>query len=462
VSQNDQSAKPQRFQWFRWIFWPVFVVVFLLIFGAVYLRTTHKYAVSQLTNATAAIDQRDPFWQLQEIEMARAEVPDEENSAVVVQAAANLLPQNWPPQEVNSLTDRTHAPNEPLDPKSWGPLRDALDAAKPAVQEARKLANLPRGRFTITYHTNPFLTLIPHVQWARNVTNLLILDALRSMEEGNYLQAARSCRAAVNAGRSLGDEPFAVSQLVRTAIVHIACGAVERLLAHGEVDDRELAELQQLLENEATFPRLLVSCRGERAMMHATLTAMENGDAALDMERPRTVTSWKERWQTYLARDGLRLQHARAVPLMNKLVEIAETPAPLRQQTLQEYQALAAAHRKEMPTILAPAVDKLEKAFSRLDATLFCLDAAIAVERYRCRNKKWPATLAELTPVYLTGVPLDPFDEQPLRYVQVADGIVVYSLCPGGDGKVFDPNKPSSREGLVVRLWNVEQRGKKD
>jgi hypothetical protein len=462
VSQIDDSARPRRrYRWFHWLFWPLFVVFFLVGVGAFYLWTMHKISESRLADATAEMDLRDPGWRLHEIEAARAVVPDEENSAAVIQATGKLLPHGWPPPEVKSLADLPPSPQQPLDPDACRQVSEVLDALKPALQEARKLEHLPRGRFAIAYRTNPYATLIPQVQWARSVAALLVLDALRGVEEGDCLQAARSCRAAINAGRSIGDEPIAVSQLARTAIVFNACGVAQRLLAHGELDDPELAELQRLVEDEEKYPRLLVTCRGERAVMHATLAAMENGQTPLDLERAGPL-SRQELLETFLARDGIRIQHTRAFPMMNKLVEIAETPAPLRQQLVQEYQAVIAAHPKEVPLLLAPAVDKIEKAFTRLEAALRCLAAGIAAERYRCRNKKWPATLAELAPVYLAGVPLDPFDEQPLRYIHVADGIAIYSLCPGGDGKVFDPNMPSSGEGMAVRLWNVEQRSKRD
>lgn len=463
MNQNDDSARPRlRFHRLRWVFWPLFVVFFLVGVGTIYLWTMHKLAVNRLAEATAAIDLRDPGWRLQEIEAARAAVPDDDNSALVIDATVKLLPQDWPPPEWKPWPDLPPSPQQPLDPETCRQVRETLDAVKPALQEARKLEHLPRGRFAITYRSNPFLTLIPHVQRARSVAILLVLDALRSMEEGDYTQAANSCRAAINAGRSIGDEPFAISQLVRTAIVQIACGVVQRLLARCELGEHELVALQQLLEEEEKYPRLLVSCRGERALMDGTLTAMENGETGLDMERVPPL-SRQERWQTFLIRDGLRQQHTSAVPLMNKLVEIAETPAPLRQRPLQEYQALLTAHPKEMPTLLAPAIDKVEKSVTRLEATLRCLIAAIAAERYRCRSKKWPAALEELTPAYLDNMPLDPFDELPLRYTRVDDGIVIYSLCSGGDGKVFDPDKPSPPgEGMAVRLWNVEQRGKRD
>jgi hypothetical protein len=42
-----------------------------------------------------------------------------------------------------------------------------------------------------------------------------------------------------------------------------------------------------------------------------------------------------------------------------------------------------------------------------------------------------PDTLAELVPAYLTAVPLDPYDGQPVRYKKLPVGYVVYSVGLG-------------------------------
>ena len=54
--------------------------------------------------------------------------------------------------------------------------------------------------------------------------------------------------------------------------------------------------------------------------------------------------------------------------------------------------------------------------------------AALAAERYRIDHGQWPTDLGELVPGYLDAVPLDPFDDEPLRYLRNEEGIVVYSI----------------------------------
>ena len=71
-----------------------------------------------------------------------------------------------------------------------------------------------------------------------------------------------------------------------------------------------------------------------------------------------------------------------------------------------------------------------ENAFDR--AGLANAQAAVAVERWRLAHPgRLPDALSELVPAYLTAVPLDPFDGQPVRYKKLPVGYVVYSVGTG-------------------------------
>src|SRR5688572_13556060 len=96
-------------------------------------------------------------------------------------------------------------------------------------------------------------------------------------QKGDVAGALRSARGIVNAGRSLYDEPLAISQLIRIACVAIAVNAAERSLSLGEAPDAELAALQRLLADEEKHPTLLVVMRGERAVFHDLWTKLISG-----------------------------------------------------------------------------------------------------------------------------------------------------------------------------------------
>ena len=69
---------------------------------------------------------------------------------------------------------------------------------------------------------------------------------------------------------------------------------------------------------------------------------------------------------------------------------------------------------------------------ARALAALANAQAAVALERWRLAHPgRLPDTLAELVPAYLTAVPLDPYDGQPVRYQKLPVGYVVYSVGTG-------------------------------
>jgi hypothetical protein len=70
---------------------------------------------------------------------------------------------------------------------------------------------------------------------------------------------------------------------------------------------------------------------------------------------------------------------------------------------------------------------------------------AIALKRYQLKNGNYPATLSKLTPEFLSSVPLDPIDGNPLRYRLKADGtFLLYSI--GFNGKDDYGNSAGEKE----------------
>ncbi len=72
------------------------------------------------------------------------------------------------------------------------------------------------------------------------------------------------------------------------------------------------------------------------------------------------------------------------------------------------------------------------------------LITALALERFRGKHGAYPATLAPLAPEFLTTVPVDFMDGQPLRYRLTDDGhFVLYSVgldCVDNGGMISDPS----------------------
>jgi hypothetical protein len=416
--------------------------------------------------AAAEADRLDPGWRFEQLEGGRAEVPDAENGALVVLAAHKLLPKSWlpvptPPKPglAESITDLS--PEIQLDEQLTQSLRLTLTNAAAALAPARGLAQLPRGRYVVSWSADFISTLLPHVQDAREIANLLTLDAALRAQDGDADGALASAQAACNAGRSLGDEPCAISQIVRRACVSLAVRSAERTLAQGEPSPQALAGLQRQLQDEATPPVLLLAMRSVRANMHGCLEAFKAGKVNYQTFGMRLPLLMPAPAMTIVDAAKARAAHAAYLRYLTEIVEIAKLP-PMEQK--------ARLSNLKKPDVNLPMLllalgegdnTKILVTFQRQEALLDATVTALAVERYRHDKGRWPEALAGLVPDYLSQVPTDLFGGAPLRYQQLDDGVVVYSVGPDGQddgGKIVRNANPPSGADIGFRLWNVAQR----
>jgi hypothetical protein len=347
-----------------------------------------------------------------------------------------------------------------LDERQTQALGEELRRVEKVLRVVRKVADLPRGRYPITYSRDFISTLLPYTQEARMYGTLFEYDALLRAQDGDVEGALTSCRGILNCGRSIGDEPTLISMLVRLALNALGTKKVERTLAQGEPSEAALARMQREIEAAAEEPLLLIGARGERAMMDGAMQAIQSGD--LDPRFLFGLAGGRGSHGLFALFQipGL-VKNIRAALLKhnNRFVEIAKLPVEQQAGPLKELEA----SQRELPVLarqLTAAVTKVATAFHRGRANLRCAVVMLAVERYRQANNRWPETLTDLFPTYFPKIPIDPFDGKPLRYRRVEDGVVVYSVGPDGkdDGGKFDNDPNKSGTDLGFRLWDVPKR----
>jgi hypothetical protein len=432
----------------------------------------------RLRRAVAEADRLDPHWRLNDVLAERADIPDEENGALVSIKAKRQIPGRWPfwdfppagadPDAEGDLMAvlRELKPNQALTPAERGEMRPEMERGALAIQEARKLVNYPRGRFPIVFSKDFISTLLPNIQDARGVANVLSHDALFRAQSGDLDGAILNCRALVNNARSVGDEPMLIPQLVRMAIRAIAVSRTESTLGQGEPDADGLAALQRAFEEEAEEPLVRWAMRGERGGMDQFMQSLQDGSLSVKqfqglMNGPNSKNRWAgEEMLLYLP--GTKV-NSRAVLLerMNTMVEISKLPSEEQAGPMKELKAKVAKDPLLVREVI-PATDKVSEAERRTRGLLRCAAAALAAERYRREHGQWPQTLDDLKPDYLRAVPLDPYDSKPLRFKNDGDGIVIW--CLGMDRKDDGGNRSTLntyKEGTDVgfRLWDVNKRG---
>lgn len=462
-----QEPKPTRRSRSRLLRWAIIIVAAAVSIVAglyVYLEYYHD---RELREAIAEADRLDPGWRFAEIEVARAIVPDAENSAPIVLAAAALMPKNWragleiagaPPLE-ERLAELP--PLQFPDEADLFEMRAALTKVAAALEKARGLADRPRGRYVVAWSDDVIGTLVAHVEHPRAVVPMLTLDALLRGYDGDTEGAVRSCRAALNAGRSLGDEPMTISQLIRAGCALHAVRALERVLATGTASPRTLEEMQHLLADEASQPMLLRSLRDARVCYFQPLELMRTGK--FNRATYKIATSMLgETGDGWIDRRHARASQAAYLRWSTAMVEIAKLPTETQDERLREL----AMPTQQLPALIAGLTGRADwvktaRKFNQAHAELRCATAALAAERYRLAEGNWPDRLDALVPRYLAAVPIDPFDGQPLRLRRLDDGLVIYSVGPdrADDAGKLDRKGPGAAgTDFGFQLWDAERR----
>ncbi|HUR54773.1 MAG TPA: hypothetical protein VMZ71_11620, partial [Gemmataceae bacterium] len=305
----------------------------------------------------------------------------------------------------------------------------------------------------------------PHVQKARHIAALLQYDALLAAANGDTDTAIRDARVIVHLAKSIGEEPTLISQLVRIACGRIAAHTVIQAFAWGE-PRIGMAELQAEMWAEAEVPKLLHGLLGERASIHKMFDNIENGRLSIDEVFKMIDGKAPAFWQA----GGMRLykamvpgDHAEALRYFNDHIAAAKLPA---------HEQLAALKKIPLPprppddfrylltSLFMPASERVAEATIRSRAELYAASVAVAVERFRQKEGRWPTSLDEIPKDILPAIPTDPYNGEPLRFLPMPDGVAVYCVGPPPTDRdrLQKRTGPVNGDGIGWRLYDRDKR----
>jgi hypothetical protein len=470
-------AAPPRSR--RWRRLGVGLALLVLAAGLYVGWSVHRHFAHErlLQEALAETDAIDPHWRLEAIEARRTVVPEDENAAIAIRRVRVRLvrPNTADWQQRESLL-RELSPAVRLTDAAYRDLIDAVEAVESAIGPALALVRYPRGRFVLTYDPNPLMTTLGYTDELHCV-HFRVLEPLLLVlaHEGDLAGAVQVCRAMLNLGRSIGDEPFFMSQWLRGFHFVNTIRKLERVLGQGEVTEDVLAELQRALAEEAVYDPWLIGLRGERASVHQVMEGLKGGvikpSEVRTMHRsmimssgrrlpPRTMADQAHDWFEDRFPSDVRPAQAWALRHGNRLTATARLSWPERRAAVE---ALLT-ERADAPELAILALSDLTewmRLLQLIHARGRCAVAAVAAERYRLRHGAWPSSLAALTPDLLQDVPADPFDGRPLRYKRLVDGVVIYSVSldtADNGGTLSDDHKLPNGTDLGFRLRDVPHR----
>lgn len=412
----DDAKKPNRLK--RWSRRLGKVLLALVVLGVV----ADQIAVWQLQKAiddeVAAIDATDPGWRMADIQAARQALPDGENSTRyydLIKFNGRIV--TYRQDAVDGLT-AGYLPTKEL----LRDLRKSLDAIGLFETDmAREIAYVPRGRFLTPAEPDNIWLRIGRYYKLSDLATLLTFDALLRAADGDGDGALHSCRAALNVGEMVYDEPDLDAQRCRGIIWENACRAVERTLGLAEPSPDALAATQAAFARVEPLPRMLIGARGERAKVHDNCLGMIAGTAPPYQRYPPPMKfEWLD--QQWIKRYDGRYDHARRIRDCTEVISFLKLPEA---SLIQQSPAIKVRFEK---LIGASGLHDAYDQEYRLRAELRCHVTMLAAERYRRTRGNFPVEAEQLVPDLLPKLYTDPFDGKPLRWKRDGEKLAVYSV----------------------------------
>jgi hypothetical protein len=453
-----EMSSPPR--WKRWLFFSVLLLAVLPLAAWACLHGLAQHQAQQeLDEAIAEISRIDPGWRIEELEAARKSVTDDQNAALVVMEVKELLPKPWQPAPPNP------SPQRLVDAKRADELRAIVESANVALAKARSLSNYPAGRFPRATSKDP-LDPSKNCNDAPDVALLLRMQAMVLAQDEDADGALQAVMCMAGAARAVGDEPRLIAQMARSRCRNELINSLERVLGQGQPSEAGMAKLQQALEEEERTPCALLSAQGERAGHHQLALEAEAGEIDVSKVLLRMKPSSNPiREALFEPTTGVRLRktHVQMLYLMTDLVALTRLPpeeqGPPNRKLSEDWNLDSGDYT--LFQILDKRVLGMPHIFRRNLTYLRCAMVALAVERYRRANQRWPETLDALVPGQLAQLPTDPFSGRPLHYEHRKDGVTIYSKGKdsnnGNGAGTGRPGRPDTAR-LSVRLWDVSQR----
>ncbi len=467
----------------RWVSWTALSLLILIGTGAgllwYSLERTAAEGKKLLAEAIAETDGLDPRWRWEQIEEDLAPIPNAENSMRVIDQMVNSLESRsapeFPDEGQEILEDWPE--NRQLDEEKVASLRNFVNKREKSLKLGSSLKDFPRGRTVIELNPDLLSTPLQHPVDCRLSFWLLRFDSEELLQQGRYQDAVDRIRSILNAAGALREDSIAISQLVRMAGRAIAVKQTERLLGMGAISDDQIGQLMAEFKAEQNDNLMLTIIRGERASWHFLFENLHSGRLTFAEFIARAIEGSKSgpnllgQVSGFIYEAQLYEEHAFLLNWINEAWKIILLPASEQLAAWKDWDrrlatAIREARAEEVRLIIAPlgltSLLRFAERSLQDQARLSCLLAALAAERYRIANKRWPKDSQELVPAYLPEVPIDPFDGKPLKFAQREDGIVIYSvdkdgLDNGGDIHQQSPEGDNPKD-LGVRLWNPDHR----
>jgi hypothetical protein len=373
-------------------------------------------------------------------------VPDNENAALVMIQAFALM-RDFPDSRSNQVANfKIPSREQLLTSEQKNLLSGYVEMNSAALAKMREAIKLPESRYPVDYCPGPG-TLLPHLGKLRRLAIIVSYKSFLESGSGDTTNAVFDIENLCGMAQTLDQEPDMIAQLVRIALIAIAENSLDHCFNVNSLNESELAGLafafsqveKTNLMRQALIGELAINAPVFQLVRSRPKSAVELVEGAQQVGgfSTHTLDFWLIRKPGFFRATGFwDRDFLFYLNTLETNIALDNFPPPKSLVAADNFKKVdETVGRKNyylskmFLAALSSAITKEASSFAYLRTSI----AAIAVERFRLANGRLPKNLNELVPQFLSAVPADPFDGQPLRYHHLEKGYVIYSI--GSDGE---------------------------
>lgn len=358
-------------------------------------------------------------------------------------------------------------------PVTWKSLREFFDDSATKLDSVAQALASGRYAFDLNAKMGGGM-LLPHLAPMKTVAQAFATRAMLDLHDHHPAAAWSNVLTATRLATRWRVEPVEVSHLVQCGIANIASEAVWQVLQTNGWSDEQLRTLQKEWESVDWFAGF-DECIAFQAASAAQMCQMErtNSDGgnfpiAQALRHPTQAVQDLKYYQEkrdYIAHGSYDDERVLLEFYFNREQELRRA---LQSKTWIEMRVFAASWTN-MPAVqskrstmrlhlnvmamgrLGGGVDVTSRSplgrVAQMEAERRVLVTALALERFRLKNKVYPEQLAQLAPEFVASEPIDFCDGKPLRYRRQGERFVLYSVgLDGVDNGGVVPVKTRNRD----------------
>lgn len=417
--------------------------------------------------------------------LAPPEVPDAENfaKAPIIEAAitgTNSILGGFQWQEASAGGVSSWRLGKREDLNAWREafknqdLESALEPCKPDLDRLTQAMGRARCRLPFKYNYVEFMKDgYPPLLGMRSAGKALRLRALARLEAGKPAEALEDVLSLLRLSQKFKDEPTLLVHLLQTALIGQAMQPIWEGVSGRQWNGPQLLILQRELEGVDLLRSHYRSMESERVF---SIHAMESMAKASYLERAKSaaladensggkpskgivVPAWLAQPSGWIYQDMLYTDRLYTLSWLPSLdVKHHRVDREAQKAVISKLSGKRPAPHNRMSELSLPPLFGLAMRIAERQNAVDEAVAACAIERHRLAKGNLPSDLTELSPTFLSRVPVDLLTGEPLRYqVKSEDTFQLVSagwnFTPEATGTPVQDTRTTFQPGQESWLW---------